>query len=345
MLSLSKHLYIVDDLKWSFIDAIMNKRIEESLFWIVEYYKSGYQEETWQLLWVVYSSFYFTNNTYYSKKMHKMYKKWQKNNNLDIIIGIVYKFYKMSKFDFEFFNICRKICKYTPVEGVVDLNMRNKYKLKKNHLFLKLILSLQKQHFRNVWFFIVFNFDKSLQIIKTYFNSVFSFEHTKVHDIKVQLLMYVYKGCMKSEEKKKQFTIRLPKKLKNYVENIVKDSNEEPRNILKNRRLYEVPDAIGCFYLNRNKINMKEIKDKYFYHWEYYANKSDYWKNIFEHWAIEFNEKEEPIFINDDIHDKFYEKYNLEPDEQSLETHNKSIKYIETYDVEMWMKTVINYKN
>ena len=345
MLSFSKHLYIVDDVKWSFIDAIINKRIEESLFWIIEYYKSGYQEETWQLLWVVYSSFYFTNNLYYGKKMHKLYKKWQKNKNLDIILNIVYKFYKMNKFDFTFFNIFRKICKYTPVKGCVNLEMRNKYKLKKNHLFTKLVLSLEKKNFRNVWFFIIYNFDVSLQIIKTYFNSVFSFEHTKVHDISVQLLMYVYKETTESDVKKKQFTIRLPKKLKDYVENVIKDLNIEPRKILKMGRLYEIPDAIGCFNLNRNFISIEELKEKYFYNWEYYANNSKYWKDIFEHWAVEFNEKEEPVFINDEIYEKFYEKYNLEPDEQSMETHNKSIKNIETYDVKLWIKNIISKKN
>jgi len=340
MICLSKHLYIVDDLKWSFIDAIVNKRIKESLFWIIEYYNSGFQEQTWQLLWAVYSSFYFTNNVYYQKKMHKLYKKWQKNKELSVIIGVVYKFYKMRRFDFTFFNIFRKICKYTPVNGSVNLEMRNKYKLKKKHLFTKLILSLQHKNFRNVWFFIIYNFDLSFQIIKTYFNSVFSFEHTKVHDIKIQLLMHVYKSSMEIKEKKKQFTIRLPKNLKTFVEDVLKDSVDKPRNVLKKKRLYEIPESIGCFNLKRNQLTIEEIREMYFYHWEYYASKSNYWKSIFEHWAIEFDEKEEPIFINDDIYEKFYEKYNLEPDEQSLETHNKSIKYIKPYDIKDWVKTV-----
>ena len=152
--------------------------------------------------------------------------------------------------------------------------------------------------------------------------------------------MHVYKSSMENKEKKKQFTIRLPKKLKTFVEDVLKDSVEKPRNVLKKKRLYEIPESIGCFNLKRNKLSMEEIREMYFYHWEYYAGKSNYWKSIFEHWAIEFDEKQEPIFINDDIHEKFYEKYNLEPDEQSLETHNKSIKYIETYDIKDWMNTV-----
>ena len=85
---------------------------------------------------------------------------------------------------------------------------------------------------------------------------------------------------------------------------------------------------------------MEEIRNNYFYNWECGANKSKYWKSIFEHWAIEFDENKNPIFINDDIQEKFYEKYNLEPDEQSIETHNKSIKEINCYDVKDWMRSI-----
>ena len=112
MIGFSKHSSIVDDLKWSFIDAIVNKRIEEFV-WIIEYYNSGYQEESWKLLWVCIVVFILQIMCIIQKKMHKLYKKWQKNKELSVIIGVVYKFYKMSRFDFTFFNIFRKICKYT----------------------------------------------------------------------------------------------------------------------------------------------------------------------------------------------------------------------------------------
>ena len=51
---------------------------------------------------------------------------------------------------------------------------------------------------------------------------------------------------MKNNEKKKQFTIRLPKKLKTFVDDVLKDSVEKPRNVLKKKRLYEIPESIGC---------------------------------------------------------------------------------------------------
>ena len=340
MLSLSKHLYIVDDVKWAFIDAIVNKRIEEALFWVVEYYTSGYKEETWQLLWVVYDCFYYTKNMYYAEKMRKMYTKWSKENNLNVIISIVYKFYKLNKFDFTFFNIITRICKYKKVEGVVDDKLRNELRMHKTNLFNKLILSLQAGHFRNVWFFVNFNLEKSLKVIQAFYNANINFKHTKVHDIKMQIMEYVYMQNIKSVKKKKQFTIRVPQKLKMYVDELLKPYSGNPRFMLKQRRLYEIPDSIGCFYLQRNKYNMEEIRNNYFYNWECGANKSKYWKSIFEQWAVEFDENNNPIFINDDIQEKFYEKYNLEPDEQSIETHNKSIKEINCYDVKDWMRSI-----
>ena len=340
MLSLSKHLYIVDDIKWSFIDAIIRKRIEEALFWIVEYYTSGYKEETWQLLWIVYDCFYYTRNMYYAEKMKKLYEKWRKENSLNVIISIVYKFYKINKYDFTIFNIVNKTCKYKRVEGIVNDKLRNELRMHKSNLFNKLILSLQAGHFRNVWFFVNYNLEKSLKVIQAFYRANINLKYTKVHDIKMQIMGYVYIQNMKTVKKKKQFKIRVPQKLKLYVEELLKPYCGNPRFMLKQRRLYEIPNNIGCFYLERNNYNMEEIRENYFYNWEYSANKSNYWKSIFEHWSIEFDDNNQPIFINDDIEEKFYEKYNLEPDEQSNETHNKSIKYIDSYDITCWMKSV-----
>ena len=70
MLALSKHLYFVDELKWAFINAILRRNIKEAIFWITEFYESGYENETWKLIYVTYSSFYFKNYSYYLKSMY-----------------------------------------------------------------------------------------------------------------------------------------------------------------------------------------------------------------------------------------------------------------------------------
>ena len=86
----SKNLYIVDDLKWSFINAILSKDIKRAIFWINEYYTSGYKKESWQLIWITYSSFYFTNNSYYNKTIMKLYKKWLiKEDFYQIFFGLL----------------------------------------------------------------------------------------------------------------------------------------------------------------------------------------------------------------------------------------------------------------
>ena len=155
----------------------------------------------------------------------------------------------------------------------------------------------------------------------------------------MQIIQYVYNQNMKHKKKKKHFTIKIPKMLENYLQLLLTPYDGNPRFKLKKCRLYEIPNSIGCFYLERNQYSIKEIRNNYFYNWECCANKSKYWKSIFEHWAIEFDENHNPIFINDEIQERFYEKYNLEPDEQSIETHNKSIKEIECYDVKEWINS------
>ena len=48
---------------------------------------------------------------------------------------------------------------------------------------------------------------------------------------------------------------------------------------------------------------------------------------------------QKPIFKNDDDFEDFYENYNLEPDEQSIETQYKSIKVIKPMDILSYLKS------
>ena len=44
-------------------------------------------------------------------------------------------------------------------------------------------------------------------------------------------------------------------------------------------------------------------------------------------------------FPDDEKSEKFYKKYNLEPDEQSNECHNKSLKEIPEITIGKWLQT------
>ena len=66
-----------------------------------------------------------------------------------------------------------------------------------------------------------------------------------------------------------------------------------------------------------------------------------YWNFIFNKWCIEFDEEnKEPIFMNEELEEKFYEMYNLEPDEQKRETHLKSLCKIDKYSMNNWIEAI-----
>ena len=77
ILPLSRYLYIIDEVKLSFISCLLNKRsLEECIFWISEYYYSGYENETWLFLIKVYYDFYALKNPGFAKNMQTIYNKY-----------------------------------------------------------------------------------------------------------------------------------------------------------------------------------------------------------------------------------------------------------------------------
>ena len=77
LLPLSRYLYIIDEVKLSFISCLLNKRsLEECIFWISEYYYSGYENESWLFLIKVYYDFYALKNPGFAKSMQNIYKKY-----------------------------------------------------------------------------------------------------------------------------------------------------------------------------------------------------------------------------------------------------------------------------
>jgi hypothetical protein len=338
MIALSKHLYIVDDLKWSFMDAILNKRIKEAIFWITEYYESGYRKESWQLLYVVYTCFYFTKNSFYENKMNNAYKKWGNDSNFKHILEVVYRFFKMGNFNFEFFGIIVSNLKHKKINKKVDNSLLKRLNLNSKHMYVSLLIDLEEKHYKNIWFWIHFDFDCVCGIIKRYYNEI-SFNNTRINDIKMQLLMFVYRQNEK-KVKRKNFKICIRKDLLSFYYKLQTIQKCEPHKLLKRMRLYTVPTSIGCFNLERFNYELEEIRESYFYNWEYMANGSPFWRKRFESWGVEFNESGKIEFMNVDVEEKFYEKFNYEPDEQSNETHKRFLFEIKKCKYRDWVNSI-----
>ena len=46
-MELTKNLYFKNDVKWALYYSLMNKKEDETIFWLCEYYESGYENESW----------------------------------------------------------------------------------------------------------------------------------------------------------------------------------------------------------------------------------------------------------------------------------------------------------
>ena len=69
--------------------------------------------------------------------------------------------------------------------------------------------------------------------------------------------------------------------------------------------------------------NLNEI---YFDNWLYYASHSPLWASrIIEYGGMIDEENRKIIFENDDLEEEFYNKWNYEPDEQPLKTHQQAM--------------------
>ena len=78
-------------------------------------------------------------------------------------------------------------------------------------------------------------------------------------------------------------------------------------------------------YLKSN-ISREQLRENYFYHWEYCAYHTPIWKKRIENCKGKIDvENKKIIFENDEMADVFYQEYGYEPDEQPIEITNRTI--------------------
>lgn len=78
----SRLLYPLDEVKYSIIISLLKKYdIEELIYWVCEYYHSGYYLNSWELLHFIFYSFYAYSNNDIGKKINKLYSKWHEECN------------------------------------------------------------------------------------------------------------------------------------------------------------------------------------------------------------------------------------------------------------------------
>jgi hypothetical protein len=305
--------------------------IEECYYWFYEYYQSGYEEESWQLLYKIYFDFYYLKNPKIMHKISKKHNKWKETKDVKLALWVIKNLFRFKKnytvFLLRIYYKHRNLEVLEPMkelEGVQDKSLIMAIKQKKKNA---VVFHLYKSSNEGLTELI----EKVLETtIKT----------TKNYDITHQLLAAIIKSFKISSKKKCYYKMVIEKEM---VDILKSDEYEnEVCKTLSKRRLYGISPNIGCFNLDRDNVDLNHI---FWYHWEYYAYKCPIWRKRFDKYKITVSvDKELVDFNEEDDYEEFYEKYNYEPDEQKKEIQERSTAVIEKSNIKTWINNIFDKK-
>jgi len=317
---------------------LLKKRsFNESLFWIFEYYYSGYKKKTWNLLWQVYYDFYAIQYPKYEKMIEKQYKI----NNENAIIYVVKNLYLLNPTPDVFILRMLQPAHPTHIYKGKTPSWATKDK--------KLILAIHNKHLDNIAFYIRTykgKEHKCYSIIREYFHTVhhLTLKEKGLNDVsykdKIHILMTLVLYLHYDENKihKKAMFVKIDKNDINFIQIIHTNPITPLYKTLEHKRLFEISPYIGGFGLQRHNDEWPPVDQVLWHHWEYFAYFCPLWKKRFKQYNILVDNENHSIqFHDDDQLEDFYEKYNYEPDEQSKEVQLKSIRDIPVCTIEHWI--------
>jgi hypothetical protein len=364
----TRYLYIKEEVELALLSAILEKRSQdECLFWTYELYYSGFKEEIFQIILKIYYDFFATLNPSMESYILVKYGEWKKSvQDCDKIPGLIVANMLTRPCNMDVFVLRQIVQNFDIDENFVEGN-DILTSLGKN---LQMTEWLGKKDYENITKFVMEDCpDQKLDLLITiatgYFNSIkaeksfgkFTNSYKKakkVYQNVRHLLLAKILTCFSLHQ-----NLKMGKNV--YVSlscleiDIFKTKEMADLNLDQGRCYKTLPlvckynidcgKRLGLFSLGRNKLNLKEA---YWYHWEYYASFSPIWKERLARFKGGPNESTRRIeFEDDDWHEEFYDRYALEPDEQKKETQDKNIQEISQeiswkafYDKHAWTSLI-----
>ena len=280
-----------------------------------------------------------------SQKIIKNHNKWKKDKNIEFILDIVKNYFRYANVTTHTIFVLRIYYSERLVKALDlslnELSLDNLSRNQKNKINMEHCIETNNNE--GLSFYLKKLCKTDVEWVKTRFNiEINDLYNDLYHQILFNLMMInqtkkiYYKKVMNKEIKKVKETD------KNYrYEGKYKDISYVYKT-LANVRLYSISNNIGCFNLDRKNFNLKEM---YWYHWEYFAYRSPIWKERFNKLDIVVDDENKKIvFNNEDQEEEFYEEFNYEPDEQSKEVQEKSTHDIPKASLSDWINSTFTEK-
>ena len=344
----TRYLYNADEVVLTFMECLLKQNnLEECYYWFYEYYKSGYVEESWNLLWKIYYDFYMIKNPKIEEKIDCKYLKWKETKDIKLPLWVVKNLFRLKKCYTIFLLRVYYNNRNTDILIGDTINLPGIHYKNKDEI--QLVKSIKQKKKIAISFHLkrIKSDDRKLELVNKVLNKEIKFScyNNKYH----YLLAKIIQTSKITSKKKVYYKMVMKKELTNLLESD-KSCRKEGKHAdvsyiyktLPKRRIYGISKDIGCFNLSRENIDLNHL---FWYHWEYYAYKSPLWKNRFDKCKIKINDKKKTIkFEDEDELEEFYEEYGYEPDEQSKEVQEKSICKIERSNIKKWIDSIFDKK-
>jgi len=368
-LAFTRYLYIYDEVIISFITTLLKKQsLNESYFWISELFLSGYEKETWELIWFIYYDFYYITNPQFLSFIIKKYDNGLGNHKH--LLTVVKNLFKLS-ISQQVFITRQYNCGIKKISTIFRGKKPNwlvNSIPSKYHVFFRYI---NKKLYHSAVSSIPDVDSDLFDAIQKYFKiSNQYFEHFKTifsnhsydndpHKIWSIICLLIFNPIYK-DSKKQLFTTLTDTDYQTIITQlnppIPINKNNENRVIetLKYRCLYPIHPLISSFNLMRyddsysdlnnqenNQENNSNIKKCYCEHWEYYAYNSSIWKKRVDNYDITIDHINKKIVFNNDTQEEtFYNEFGYCPDEQSYEIQNKLFGILPKNNWKIWFNEI-----
>jgi hypothetical protein len=369
----TRYLYEKEEVGYSLVFSLLNKKEEESIFWATELYYSGFEEELYEFLWIIYQNFYASLNSrfeHYLLKKIELLKKSKTNTSIIhlhlIIKNLIIRPYNLDTFsliilttDFEIENLIN-----TNEYQDKDNSLKQLLTLTPNYLQIaKLLLDdwrekdeifIEKNMDSIIDFFnntnishmkskpiekknVIKDFHKTIQLLKS--NGI-DFSPSSLLLTRI-LNLYSILNKLKIG---KILTLIIPEEsieseINKYKNIETHNQTLKPNKILQKARIYSInPQINDVFKLKRNQSKI-DIKTAFRENWLYHTSFSPLWKSRIHNYNGTISKDERKIiFEKEEDEEEFYLRYGYEPDEQSKECQEKSIASFAKSKFKEWIE-------
>ena len=293
----SRYLYEVDEVKLSLMMSILDKRKEEALFWAFELYHSGFVTELGELILNIYDDFYATLNPTFEKHVTNQ-TNITETDLYEIISNMITKQH----------NVDVYLLKIIVQQFEIESSTNDSDLL----AFASFILE-----------------DPDTSLVLTTLQNLGVFKLSLQAPRKLMLLRFM-------QHKQKQHDIEAGCTKKRVLFIKKKNDNDMYEVDVANVRTYKILELVtkhgidehnylSLFNLKRDR---EDIVGAYRNYWLSCAARSPVWLSRIHDYGGSVTEAGMVVFNDEEKEEDFANKYNLEPDEQKLETQNKTTQYI-----------------